>query len=50
MDFFCQAPSVMNQTKGSCVYDSFSSEHGFRFVAANGNIKTNSQFKIYGLK
>ena len=50
MDFFCQAPSVMNQTKGSCVYDSFGSEHGFRFVAANGNIKTNSQFKIYGLK
>ena len=50
MDFHCQAPGTMNQTKGSCTYDSAGNDAGFRFVAASGNIKTTSQFKIYGFK
>tara|TARA_A100000171_G_scaffold43775_1_gene46049 strand:+ start:18 stop:590 length:573 start_codon:yes stop_codon:yes gene_type:complete len=50
MDFFCQASGVQNQTKASCVYDTAGNEAGFRFVAASGNIKTTSTFKIYGFK
>lgn len=50
MDFFCQASGVQNQTKGSCVYDTAGNDAGFRFVSASGNIKTTSQFKIYGFK
>ena len=50
MDFFCQAPQIQNQTKGSCVYDSATNDTGFRFIAESGNIVSTSQFKIYGLK
>jgi hypothetical protein len=50
MDFYSQASGVMNQTRGSCVYDSATNDAGFRFIAASGNIATTSQFKIYGLK
>lgn len=51
MDFFSQAPQVQNQTKGSCVYDSAGNDAGIRFIGENScNIKTTSQFKIYGFK
>ena len=51
MDFFSQASGVMNQTKGSCVYDSATNDTGIRFIGENSaNIKTTSQFKIYGFK
>ena len=50
MDFHSQASGTMNQTRGSCTYDSAQNDAGFRFIAASGNIKTTSQFKIYGFK
>ena len=51
MDFFSQASGVMNQTKGSCVYDSATNDAGIRFITTgSANIKTTSQFKIYGFK
>ena len=51
MDFYSQASGVMNQTKGSCVYDSATNDAGIRFITTgSANIKTTSQFKIYGFK
>jgi hypothetical protein len=51
MDFFSQASGVQNQTKGSCVYDTASNDAGIRFITTgSANIKTTSQFKIYGFK
>ncbi len=50
MDFHCQASGTMNQTKGSCTYDSATNDAGIRFYAESGNIKTTSQFKIFGFK
>ena len=50
MDFHSQASGTMNQTRGSCTYDSATNDTGFRFIAASGNIATTSQFKIFGFK
>ena len=50
MDFHSQASGVFNQTKGSCTYDSAGNDAGIQFYAESGNIKTTSQFKIYGFK
>ena len=50
MDFFGQASGVFNQTKASAVYDSAANDAGIRFYAESGNIKTTSQFKIFGFK
>ena len=51
MDFFSQdASGGMNETKQSCVYDSATNDAGIRFYAESGNIKTTSQFKIFGFK
>jgi len=51
MDFYSQASGVMNQTRGSAVYDSATNDAGIRFIGENSaNIKSTSTFKIYGFK
>ena len=51
MDFHSQASGTMNQTKGSCTYDSAQNDAGIRFITTgSANIKTTSQFKIYGFE
>ena len=50
MDFYSQNSGIFDQTRGGCTYDSAGNDAGIRFVASSGNIKTTSQFKIYGFK